>query len=58
MTLDDHGAAISLYPTGGVSGLSLFDHYSILRVALDVEHDGTPLLQFHGSDGKRVKQLP
>ena len=59
MTLYDHGGAtISLHSTGGVSGVSLFDHHATLRAALDVEHDGTPVLKFYNSDGKLTKQLP
>jgi len=41
MTLYDHGGAtISLHSTGGVSGVSLFDHHSTMRATLEVEHDG------------------
>ena len=59
MTLYDHGGAtISLHSTGGVSGVSLFDHHSTMRATLEVEHDGTPTLKFFRSDGKLVKQLP
>ncbi len=59
MTLYDHGGAtVSLHSTGGVSGLSLFDHHSTLRAALDVEHDGRPVLKFYNRDGKLAKQLP
>jgi hypothetical protein len=52
------GASIWLHSTGGISGLSLFDHHAILRTALDVEHDGTPVLKFYDSGGKLIKQLP
>jgi hypothetical protein len=59
MTLYDHaGATISLHSAAGVSGLSLFDHHATLRAALDVEHDGTPVLKFYDSSGKLTKQLP
>jgi hypothetical protein len=58
MTLYDHGGAtISLHSTGGVSGLSLFDHHSTLRAALDVEHDGRPVLKFYSREGKLTKQI-
>ncbi len=59
MTLYDHGGAtLSLHSTGGVSGLSLFDHHSTIRAALDVEHDGSPALKFYDRNGKLIKQLP
>jgi hypothetical protein len=59
MTLYDHGGAtISLHSTAGISGLSLFDHHATLRAALDVEHDGTPVLKFYDGGGKLTKQLP
>jgi hypothetical protein len=59
MTLYDHGGAtISLHSTAGVSGVSLFDHNATLRAALEVEHDGTPVLKFYSRDGKLTKQLP
>ncbi len=59
MTLYDHGGAtISLHSTGGVSGLSLFDHHATLRAALDVEHDGTPVLKFYNPSGQLLKRLP
>jgi hypothetical protein len=52
------GANIWLHSSGGISGLSLFDHYAIPRTALDAEHDGTPVLRFYDIGGKLIKQLP
>jgi hypothetical protein len=59
MTLYDHDdAALSLHSTGGVSGVSLFDHRATLLAVLDVEHDGMRVLKFNNRNGKIVKQLP
>lgn len=59
LTLYDHGGAtVSLHATGGVSGLSLFDHNSTMRLATEVQHDSKPAIVFYGPHGKPVKKLP
>lgn len=59
LTLYDHGGAtVSLHATGGVSGLSLFDHHATMRLTTEVEHDGNPAVTFFGPHGQVVKKLP
>lgn len=59
MTLYDHGgASLSLHATGGISGISLFDQHSHVRLLADVEHDGSPVIRFYGPTGHVTRKLP
>lgn len=56
LTLYDHGnATISLHTVSGVSGVSLFDQHGKMRAALEIEHDGSPVLNFYDEKGAVTK---
>ena len=58
-TIYDHTqATVTLYSLGGVSGLAMADYEGKMRVALDTESDGSPLLNFYDGRGAISRKLP